>query len=68
MADHEESCECVDECECCTLGSEDTWSSEEEPTTSDEEFIADSDEEEDEEEEEDEPAPKPKRVRITIRY
>jgi hypothetical protein len=43
-------------CECDTLGSQDTWSSEEEPTTSDEEFIADDDEEieveEDEEEEE----------------
>lgn len=32
-------------CECETLGSQDTWSSEEEPTESDEEFIADDDEE-----------------------
>jgi hypothetical protein len=38
-------CDCEDECggfccDCETLGSQDTWSEEEEATTSDEEFIA----------------------------
>ena len=36
----EETCECDVVCECETLGSQDTWSEEEEATTSDEEFIA----------------------------
>lgn len=35
-------CEQV-ECDCESLGSQDTWSDEEEPTTSDEEFVVDDD-------------------------
>jgi hypothetical protein len=68
MTDKENACECVDACECRTLGSEDTWSSEEDPTTSDEEFIADSDEDYEEEEEEEEKKHSLKKVRVSLYF